>query len=64
MVGFMKSFARSRNLDPLIPETWYTIPIDDIRQTKVCHPLGKWVGVLLIILGWECNLEEIQQWLF
>ena len=32
---FLENFARSRNLDPLIAETWATITSEDIANAKV-----------------------------
>jgi hypothetical protein len=33
---YMENFARNQNLDPLLPQTWYTISYDAINQLKVC----------------------------
>lgn len=35
MEEFFKKIAKSKNLDPLLAETWYSMPIDVIRATKV-----------------------------
>jgi hypothetical protein len=31
----LENFAKSRNLDPLLADTWYGISADSIRQEKV-----------------------------
>ena len=35
MRAFMESFAKIRNMDPLLPSTWYNISSDAIRKDKV-----------------------------
>lgn len=35
MRQFLERFAQKRNMDPLNPDTWYSIPISTIRNTKV-----------------------------
>jgi hypothetical protein len=35
MRTFMENFAKIRNLDPLLPDTWYNISSDEIRKDKV-----------------------------
>lgn len=32
---FFDTFAQSRNLDPLIPETWYSVTVNSIAS-EVC----------------------------
>lgn len=32
---FLERFAKHRNLDPLVADTWYQITRDDIKKTKV-----------------------------
>ena len=41
MRAFMESFARKRDLDPLLADTWYKIPYRLVIKSKVCHPLSK-----------------------
>jgi hypothetical protein len=33
--NFLEEFARQRNLDPLLPETWYSTSLKDILSQKV-----------------------------
>lgn len=35
MRTFLEDFARSRNLDPLLAETWYNTPFKVIKKLKV-----------------------------
>ena len=32
---WLEAFAKSRKLDPLLPETWYDIPFEDVASSKV-----------------------------
>ena len=34
---FFESFAKSYDLDPLLPETWYNIPLIKLKDVKVCY---------------------------
>lgn len=34
MRSFLEEFAKSRNMDPLLAETWYNIPYQDISQVQ------------------------------
>jgi hypothetical protein len=38
---FLENFARDRNLDPLLPETWYEIPYKEICEV-VCLSCSTW----------------------
>lgn len=35
MRKFFEEFAMQRNMDPLVPETWYNISMKSIRETEV-----------------------------
>lgn len=35
MRTFMKNIVRGYNLDPLLPESWYSLPLRAISQSKV-----------------------------
>lgn len=35
MRNFFENIARRRNLDPLLPDTWYSIPRKEVEQTRV-----------------------------
>ena len=35
MRSFMESFAKSRHMDPLTPDTWYNITTADLLPLKV-----------------------------
>ena len=35
MRAFMENIARRHHMDPLDPDTWYTIPAESIYQSKV-----------------------------
>jgi hypothetical protein len=39
---FFDDFAHCRNLDPLIPETWYNIRMSVFTQQKVCFYILKY----------------------
>jgi hypothetical protein len=41
MRNFMENFARNKNLDPLISNTWYNISASDIKQLKVKFKFSK-----------------------
>lgn len=35
MRSFFEKFARNKGMDPLVPETWYSITRSDIEKIKV-----------------------------
>src|SRR5271156_3221614 len=39
---FMESIAISFNMDPLIPQTWYSIPLQTVLQSKVPKQVFFW----------------------
>src|SRR5271156_5024161 len=39
---FMESIAISFNMDPLIPQTWYSIPLQTVLQSKVPEQVFDW----------------------
>lgn len=58
----MESFARSRNLDPLVAETWYSI-IDDLRKQKVCEQNKKQKKKIInIVFGVVCQREKKKEY--
>jgi hypothetical protein len=48
MRKFLEAFAKSRNMDPLHPETWYITPREAIMQVPVCDFL---INILVLIFN-------------
>lgn len=62
MRSFFENVAKSRNLDPLIPETWYKISRQEVEDilggiTILGHFRGGYVNTLLQIFP-DIGLEE------
>lgn len=40
MLTYMENYARSKNMDPLLPQTWYTLAVEAIDQFQVLISLS------------------------
>jgi signal peptidase I len=61
---FLEKFARSRNMDPLLPDTWYSIPRRAIESTKegttiMHYSKGGYVRALLKMFP-EIGLDPVK----
>jgi hypothetical protein len=59
---FLETFAKNRNMDPLLPETWYNITRDAVMQAKVLPPVNfqNLLFLLLfifVIAGWKSSIS-------
>ena len=57
----MEAFAKSKNLDPLLPETWSKISPKEFLKLKVeIFFLNNWIEFILN-LEWQLSYEKIQR---
>jgi hypothetical protein len=48
----LELFAKKRGMDPLQAETWYRIPVEEIRNSTV-HYSSVPNGIYILFLGWK-----------
>lgn len=69
---FLEKLVLERNLDPMDPHTWYSLPLKDILDKKVIYLFLIWYqkyylnNILLILknLGWILCNAILWWWLY
>lgn len=49
---FFEKYAKKNNFDPLYPDNWYTVKMEDLLVTKVCYK--KYYYLLKLLYSYHC----------